>query len=50
MSSNVAGEASNGTFPGFSVAPVSVTSAERMLTFVGGLSVRAKTTGAVPDD
>ena len=38
------------TFPGFSVAPVSVTSAERMLTFVGGVSVTARTTDELPED
>ena len=38
------------TFPGFSVAPVSVTSAERMLTFEGGVSVMARTTDEFPED
>ena len=36
------------TFPGANVAPVSVTSAERMVTFDGGVSVIAKTTEEFP--
>ena len=35
-------------FPGFNVAPVSVTSAERILTFDGGVSVMARTTDEFP--
>jgi hypothetical protein len=35
-------------FPGVSVAPVSVTSAERMLTFEGGVSVMVSTTEEFP--
>ena len=38
------------TFPGLSVAPVSVTSAERMLTLEGGVSVIARTTDELPED
>ena len=34
--------------PGFNAAPVKVTSAERMLTFEGGVSVMAKTTDEFP--
>src|SRR6266849_6612546 len=37
------------TFPGVSAAPVSVTSAERMLTSEGGVSVAARTTVEFPD-
>ena len=36
------------TFPGANVAPVSVTWAERMVTFDGGVSVIAKTTEEFP--
>src|ERR1700686_573776 len=49
VSSPVVAVLNNETFPGLSVAPVRVTSAARMLTFVGGVSVIARTTGAVPD-
>ena len=37
------------TFPGFKVAPVRITSAERMLTFDGGVSVMARTTDEFPE-
>jgi hypothetical protein len=37
------------TFPGVSAAPVSVTSAESMLTFEGGVSVTARTIDELPD-
>jgi len=37
------------TFPGFRVAPVSMTSVERMLTFDGGRSVMARTTDEFPE-
>src|ERR1700686_4194847 len=48
VSSTVVAALNNEKFPGLSVAPVRVTSAAKMLTFVGGVSVIAKTTAAVP--
>src|SRR6202011_1987034 len=48
VSSTVVAVLNNETFPGLSVAPVRVTSAARMLTFVGGVSVIVRTIGAVP--
>ena len=46
--STVAEPENKETFPGVNVAPVSVTSAERMVTFEGGVSVMARTTDEFP--
>src|SRR5882762_6022624 len=48
VSSSVLDPENTGIFAEFKVTPVSVTFAERMLTFVGGVSVIVRTTGAVP--
>ena len=48
VSSTVVEPEKRETFPGESVAPVSVIFAERMLTAVGGISVIASTTVEFP--
>ena len=48
VSSTVVDPENKETFPGASVAPVSVTWAERMVTSDGGVSVMAKTTDEFP--